>query len=87
MSSPSTYCKRAHQASSLTAWLLGIEQNCEIAFLAEADSVHRCVSLSTDSKLDSKSNLHIINELAELNNCNVSRGVFGGDDHFISRPR
>lgn len=26
-----------------------------------------------ESKLDSKSNLHIINELAELNNCNVSR--------------
>lgn len=26
-----------------------------------------------ESKLDSKSNLHIINELAELNNCNVSK--------------
>lgn len=34
-----------------------------------ADSPSRVL---TDSKLDSKSNLHILNELAELNNCNVS---------------
>ena len=30
---------------------------------------------SADSKLDSKSDLHVLNELAELNNCNVRRCV------------
>ena len=34
-----------------------------------------------DSKLDSKSNLHILNELAELNNCNVS--VLGWSAEFV----
>lgn len=60
----------------LRTWLRGIRQTLQTVVSVEAESL--ClVPQSTDSKLDSKSNLHIINELAELNNCNVSRGLRG----------
>lgn len=45
---------------------------------SDTDAFTNKLHLSADSKLDSKSNLHILNELAELNNCNVS--VFGATD-------